>query len=143
MLVSNTLMLGALIAMFATIGAGTPVWLIVALVFAFGFFSSLQYTSMNTLVYADVAAQAASDASTIASTGQQLSISFGVAAASLVAALFVPDRFHTGPSDIIHGIHQAFLVLGVATVLSTLAFGSLRRDDGSAVSRHRETTPAV
>ena len=53
-LVSNTVMLGLLIMLFATIGARTPVWLIVAQVFMFGFFQSLQYTSMNTLVYADV-----------------------------------------------------------------------------------------
>lgn len=44
---------------------------------------------------ADVAGEAASSASTIASTAQQLSLSFAIAIASLVAALFVPDRFHT------------------------------------------------
>src|SRR6202166_1943665 len=53
-LISNTVMLGLLIFLFATIGVGTPVWLIVTQAFCFGFFSSLQYTSMNTLVYADV-----------------------------------------------------------------------------------------
>jgi EmrB/QacA subfamily drug resistance transporter len=139
-LIGNTVTLGALILLFATIGAATPVWLIVAQVFAFGFFSSLQYTSMNTLVYADVAGEAASSASTIASAGQQLSLSFAVATASLVAALFVPDRFHTAVPDMIRGIHRAFLVLGLATAVSTLAFAGLRRNDGAAVSRHR--TPA-
>jgi EmrB/QacA subfamily drug resistance transporter len=137
-LVSNTLVLGVLILLFATIGATTPVWLIVLQMFAFGLFSSLQYTSMNTLVYADVSSRAASDASTIASTGQQLSISFAVAVASLVTALFVPDRFHTAPGELLQGIHEALLVLGVAALLSTLVFHGLRRDDGSAVSRHRE-----
>src|SRR6266566_7387546 len=53
-LISNTLILGLLIALFATIGARTPVWLIVVQAFVFGFFTSLQYTSMNTLAYADV-----------------------------------------------------------------------------------------
>src|SRR6202035_5266078 len=53
-LISNTVILGLLIVLFATIGAGTPMWLIVAQVFVFGFFTSLQYTSMNTLAYADV-----------------------------------------------------------------------------------------
>ncbi|MGO9805040.1 MAG: DHA2 family efflux MFS transporter permease subunit [Steroidobacteraceae bacterium] len=137
-LVSNTLVLGVLILLFATIGAATPVWLIVLQMFAFGLFSSLQYTSMNTLVYADVSSGAASAASTIASTGQQLSISFAVAVASLVTALFVPDRFHTAPGELLQGIHEALLVLGVATLFSTLVFHGLRRDDGSAVSRHRE-----
>lgn len=136
-LVSNTVMLGILILLFATIGPATPVWLIVLQVSAFGLFSSIQYTSMNTLVYADVSAAAASAASTIASTGQQLSISFAVAVASLVTALFVPDRFHTAPGELLHGIHEALLVLGTATLVSTLVFRSLQRGDGSAVSRHR------
>src|SRR5665213_1605059 len=49
-LISNTVILGLLIALSATIGVRTPAWLIVAQAFAFGFFASLQYTSMNTLV---------------------------------------------------------------------------------------------
>jgi len=49
-LVSNTVILGMSILLFATIGLGTPLWLIVLQAFSFGFFSSLQYTSMNTLV---------------------------------------------------------------------------------------------
>ena len=53
-LISNTVILGLLIILFATIGVDTPVWLIVTQTFCFGFFTSLQYTSMNTLVYADV-----------------------------------------------------------------------------------------
>jgi hypothetical protein len=52
-LVSNTIIIGPFILLFATIGQGTPVWLIVAEVFCYGFFTSLQYTSMNTLVYAE------------------------------------------------------------------------------------------
>jgi EmrB/QacA subfamily drug resistance transporter len=142
-LVSNTTILGMLILSFATIGASTPVWLIVMQVFTYGFVSSLQYTSMNTLVYADVAGEAASNASTIASTAQQLSLSFGVATASLVAALFVPDRFHTLAPDMIHGIHQAFLVLGVATIVSTIVFRGLKAADGESVSQHRVEVPAA
>src|SRR5205807_6955704 len=103
-LVSNTIILGLQIALFTTIGRGTPVWLIVLQVFCFGFFASLQYTSMNTLVYADVAESDTSMASTIASTVQQMSISFGVAAASLVAALFIPDRFTSDGLEMIHGV---------------------------------------
>src|SRR5208282_1302518 len=51
-LVSNTIIIGLQILLFATIGAGTPVWTIATQTFFFGFFTSLQYTSMNTLVYA-------------------------------------------------------------------------------------------
>lgn len=135
-LISNTVILGVLIALFSTIGVHTPVWLIVAQAFCFGFFTSLQYTSMNTLVYADVAERDTSMASTLASTVQQMSMSFGVATASLVAALFIPDRAHADPARMIRGIHEAFLILGGLTILSTLLFRELRSDDGESISRH-------
>ncbi len=136
-LISNTVILGLLIVLFATIGVDTPVWLIVAQTFCFGFFSSLQYTSMNTLVYADVNEVQTSNASSIASTMQQMSISFGVATASLAAAFFIPDRFHSNAPEMIHGIHQAFLVLGGLTMLSTIVFRELKSGDGDVVSRQK------
>ena len=136
-LISNTAILGVLIALFATIGAGTPVWLIVMQAFCFGFFTSLQYTSMNTLVYADVDEEQTSSASTIASTMQQMSMSFGVASASLVTAFFIPDRFHSSAPQMIHGIHRAFLVLGGLTVFSTIVFRELKSGDGDSVSQHK------
>jgi EmrB/QacA subfamily drug resistance transporter len=136
-LVSNTVMLGFMIMLFASIGAATPLWIVVAELFTFGFFTSLQYTSMNTLAYADVTPAQTSGASTIASTMQQMSVSFGVACASLAAAVFIPDRFHSSPPEMIHGIHQAFLVLGVVTIVSSAIFWSLKSGDGSAVSRHK------
>jgi EmrB/QacA subfamily drug resistance transporter len=139
-LLSNTVIIGVLIVLFATIGPRTPVWLIVVQAFAFGFFQSLQYTSMNTLVYADVTEPETSMASTIASTAQQMSMSFGVATASLVTALFIPDRFHSEPGQMIHGIHLAFLVLGGMTVLSAAVFVELKKDDGDNVSRHRASS---
>jgi EmrB/QacA subfamily drug resistance transporter len=136
-LISNTVILGLLIVFFATIGVGTPIWLIVAQTFCFGFFSSLQYTSMNTLVYADVTEEQTSSASSIASTMQQMSISFGVATASLATAFFIPDRYHSNAADMIRGIHQAFFVLGGLTVLSTVVFRELKSADGENVSQHK------
>lgn len=136
-LVSNTLILGVLILFFATIGRGTPVWLIVLQAFCFGFFSSLQYTAMNTLVYADVTEERTSGASSIASTAQQMSISFGVAIAGLAIAVFIPDRAHSAPGEMVHGIHRAFFLLGAITMLSTAVFSELRSSDGESTSRHR------
>src|SRR6185503_18137820 len=126
-----------LIVLFATLSSSTPVWLIVLQVFVFGFFTSLQYTSMNTLAYADVTEEQTSGASTLASTMQQMSISFGVATASLATAIFVPDRFNASAPEMIQGIHKAFLVLGGLTVLSAIIFRELRNDDGDIVSQHK------
>jgi hypothetical protein len=93
---------------------------------------------MNTLAFADVAAPDASMASTIASTMQQMSLSFGVAAASLATAIFIPDRFRSHPGELLHGIHRALLVLGTMTVLSAIVFRELKPGDGDNVSQHGE-----
>jgi EmrB/QacA subfamily drug resistance transporter len=135
-LMTNTVMIGLMIISFATIGTGTPVWLIVLQVLIFGFFTSLQYTSMNTLVYADVTEEQTSGASTITSTVQQMSISFGIATASLLTAGFIPDRFHSSAPEMIHGVHAAFLILGGWTILSSLIFHELKKNDGNALSLH-------
>lgn len=135
-LVSNTIVLGLLLLLFATIGQHTPVWVIVMQAFCYGAFTSLQYTSMNTLVYADVTEDETSSASSIASTTQQMSISFGVASAGLATAFFVP-RDHSNPAGMIHGVHEALVVLGVFTILSTLVFSRLKSGDGQNVSRQK------
>ena len=93
---------------------------------------------MNTLVYADVTEEQTSSASSIASTMQQMSISFGVASAGLTTAFFIPDRFRSNPDEIIHGLHEAFLVLGGFTVLSTIVFHQLKRGEGGNVSQQKD-----
>ncbi len=137
-LISNTVILGLLLMLFATIGLGTPLWVIVLQAFCYGAFASLQYTAMNTLVYADVADDEASNASSIASTAQQLSISFSVAAAGLTTAFFIPTSANSNPGQMIHGIHEAFLVLGGFTVLSTLVFHRLKHGDGANESQQKD-----
>ena len=140
-LVANTVMLGVMIMLFATIGPGTPVWLIVLMAFTYGFLTSLQYTSMNTLAYADINEHETASASTIASTVQQLAVSFGVATASLAAAIFVPDRLSATPPQLLHGIHLALVGLAALTIVSTVVFARLKAQDGAAVSRHKSAVP--
>jgi MFS family permease len=135
-LVGNTVLVGMMIMSFATIGIDTPLWRIVLQSFVLGFFTSMQYTSMNTLVYADVEGHDASAASTIAATGQQLAISFGVAGAALVAGLFVPADSHSEAGAIVHGVQQAFLLLGLLTVVSSAVFMELKAQDGEGLSQH-------
>jgi EmrB/QacA subfamily drug resistance transporter len=141
-LIANTIALGLMIFLFSTIDAGTPAWMIVLMAFTYGFLTSLQYTSMNTLAYADVNEHQASGASTIASTVQQMAVSFGVAAASLAADLFIPDRLHATAPQMIRGIHLALWALGALTIMSTVVFKELKSGDGDAVSRHKAEIPS-
>jgi EmrB/QacA subfamily drug resistance transporter len=137
-LISNTVLLGIMLMLFATIRPGTPIWLIVAQAFVYGALTSTQYTSMNTLVYADVPPAKASAASSIASTFQQLSLSFGVAAAGLTTVFFIPDSLRADPGKMILGLHKAFLVLGAFTIVSTLVFYRLKGSDGSDETQQKD-----
>jgi EmrB/QacA subfamily drug resistance transporter len=134
-LISNTILLGVLILLFGTVGLQTSVWVIVLQAFCYGAVASLQFTSMNTLVYADVTDLQTSSASSISSTMQQMSISFGIASAGLTTAFFIPERYRSNPAEMIQGIHEAFFVLGGFTILSTIIFRTLKSGDGGNVSR--------
>jgi EmrB/QacA subfamily drug resistance transporter len=136
-LVSNTILIGGLLIAFATVGLHTPIWLIVLQAFFYGAFTSLQYSSMNTLVYADTTETQTSNASSIASTMQQMSISFGVAAAGLTTAIFVPASANSNHLLMIAGIHKALIVLGILTIASTIVFRSLKPTDGETVSHQK------
>jgi MFS family permease len=131
----NTVMIGAMIAMFSLVGPDTPKYWIVLIALALGFFNSLQFSSMNTLAYADVEGPDTSMASTLASSMQQLSMSFGLAAGSLVAGWFLSGLPQSDPAHVISALHHAFLTLAVITIVSSASFWRLRAGDGEAVSR--------
>ena len=137
----NTVMIGIVVCSFAAVGPGTPLSVIVLLGLALGFFNSLQYTSMNSMAYADIDTQDSSMASTIASSMQQMSMSFGLAFGSLIAGWYLGGLPQTDQSAVTHALHYAFLTVGAMTMLSSLSFWSLRPRDGESVSRGNAETP--
>jgi hypothetical protein len=48
---------------------------------------------------------------------------------------FLPDSVRSNPREFIGGIHEAFLVLGGFTILSTIVFAELKSADGGTVSQ--------
>jgi MFS family permease len=140
-LVANTVMIGATICLYALVTAETPLVFVVATGLAMGFFNSLQVTSMNSMAYADIESQDSSMAATIASSFQQISMSFGLAVGSLVAGWFLGDAPQTDRLAVVSALHQAYLTLGGLTILSSVSFWTLRAGDGSNVSG-REIEPA-
>jgi EmrB/QacA subfamily drug resistance transporter len=134
-LIVNTLAIGLTICMFALVVPGTPLALIVLLGLTQGFFNSLQFSSMNTMTYADIDPNDQSMASTLASTLQQLSLSFGLACGSLVAGWYLGKLSQTDQLAVTSALHHAFLTLGVITILSSISFWTLRPEDGASVSR--------
>jgi EmrB/QacA subfamily drug resistance transporter len=133
-LIANTIGVGVAISLFTSIGPETPFWWIIPISFVMGFLSSLQFTSMNTLVYADVDDREASQAGSIASTAQQMSLSFGVALAALVVAWFLGGTDQAVAAETVPALHKAFFTMGALTVVSSLVFATLRSTDGNNVS---------
>jgi len=140
-LVVNTVLAGITIALFTLIGPSTPIVVIVVLSLAQGFFNSLQFSSINAMAFADIPAHAASMASSITSTMQQMSLGFGLACGSLIAGWYLGGLPQTDRVAVVSALHHAFLTLGVLTVISSLAFWTLRASDGDIVSRG--TTPTA
>jgi hypothetical protein len=134
-LVVNTVLIACMIACYSFIGPGTAVWHIVPISLCLGFFNSLQFSSMNTMAYADIEPADAAMASTIASTLQQMSLSFGLAGASLVTMYYLSGLPQSDPVAVTRALHHGFLTLAVLTGVSSASFWTLRRDDGESVSR--------
>ena len=131
----NTLCVGATIGLFSLVGQGTPLAFIVLLGLMQGFFNSMQFSSMNSLAYADIDETDSSMASTISSSFQQLSMSFGLAVGSLVAGWFLGNVPQTNQAMVTSALHHAFQALSVITLISSLTFWRLRRADGESISR--------
>ena len=134
-LIVNTLLIGITIGLFSLIDIQTPIAIIVVISLLQGFFNSLQFASMNSLAYADVNEQDSSMASTISSSLQQLSMGFGLAAGSLITGWFLGDVPQTDRALVSTALQHAFLALSLLTLLSSLTFWKLHRDDGESISR--------
>jgi len=132
--VAVTLLAAAVIFAFATVERSTPLWIPLALAACVGFCASLMATGLATLAYADVAETDTNMVATIVSTLQQLSISFGVVTAALIATLSIGDRAHASNDAVVSGLHHGLLGLGIFTLISTLTFTRLDPTDGLAVS---------
>jgi MFS family permease len=136
-LIVNTVMIGTIVSLFSLVSQATLIALIVLLALAMGFFNSLQYTSMNSMAFADIDPPDSSMASTITSSLQQMSMSFGLACGSLVAGWYLGDVPQTDRTAVTTALHYTFLTLGSLTMLSSVSFWSLHPRDGESVSRGR------
>ena len=124
LLFGNTLIVAVLLAMFALLGPHTPMALIALLVFVYGAFMGMQYTVMNTLIYTDLDITHASMASSMASTTQYLSMSFGIALATILMQMLL----HGQHSDAyVVAFRWTVIVLAVITAIASRVFARLEK----------------
>jgi len=134
-LIVNTVLIACGIACYSLVGPEAPIWAIVAIGLALGLFNSLQFSSLNTMAYADIDPAEASMASTIASTLQQMSLSFGLAMASLITIFFLAELPQSDHEAVTRALHHGYLMMAGMTLLSSVSFWWLRKNDGESVSK--------
>jgi EmrB/QacA subfamily drug resistance transporter len=138
LLILNTVLVGLVMWMFMSINSGTPIYVIGCMTFIFGFLISLQYSGMNSLAYAEIAPPDLSAATSIISTAQQLSQSFGVAAAAVLIRYFTPVGTTENFSLTVGVFQHTFFTMGIVTLLSMFIFMRLHPQDGQEMIKVEE-----
>jgi EmrB/QacA subfamily drug resistance transporter len=138
-LIGNAVISSAFIMSYSLFSPATPHWLILVGLLAGGFFRSLEFTSINTLAYADVSAELMSRATSFQSMAQQLSVSIGVGIGALLLHLMMLLR--GGETLATADFTAAFLAVGIISISSVLFFLSLAREAGAEVSGHGIRAP--
>jgi EmrB/QacA subfamily drug resistance transporter len=131
-LIANALISSAFIAAYGLFQPTTPHLVILAVLLAGGFFRSLQFTSINTLGYADIERERLSRATSFASMMQQLSLTVGVATGALLLNLSMAVRGgdHVAAGD----FTLAFVAVATLAAGSALIYLPLAADAGAEVS---------
>ncbi|WP_296224317.1 multidrug transporter subunit MdtD [Ralstonia sp. UBA689] len=136
MLFSNTLMVGLMMASFALVTPGWPLWLRIVQLALFGTFNSMQFTAMNTLTLKDLTGPLASAGNSMLSMVMMLSMSLGVAAAGALLTGFTD--FTVGPEgrDTLAAFHKTFICVGVMTGAAAWIFAQLSRAESTQATKH-------
>lgn len=134
-LVANAVFSAVGIAACALFDVGTPISVLYAVLAAGSFLRSLQFTAFNTLAYADMNARRMSQATTLYSTVQQISLTLaiGVGSGSLELAM----HFSGSTAPTIGDFSLAFLVVAALSALAAPICLLLRADAGAEVSGHK------
>lgn len=127
-LIFNSIISSVFLLAYAAFRPTTPYVVILLLLLLGGFFRSLQFTSVNTLSFADIPVGRMSQASSFSSTAQQVSRSVGVSAGALLLHFTMAWQGHTvlDFTDFI----PAFIAIAVLAAASCLFFIKLPVDAG-------------
>jgi len=131
-LVFNSLISAAFLAVCAAFTAATPAAVMMGLLLIGGFFRSLQFTSINTIAYAEVEHARVSRATSLVSVAQQLAVSTGVAAGALAVEL--TERLRGDNALQAADFPPAFLAIAAISAISVFIFARLPADAGAEMA---------
>ena len=131
-LMFNAVLSSCFLAACAFFTEAMPVALMFFILLVGGFFRSLQFTSINTIAYAEIEQARVSRATALVSVGQQLSISAGVAIGALAVDLTAQFRGHADLRA--EDFQTAFLIVAAISALSVFIFSRLSPEAGAELS---------
>jgi EmrB/QacA subfamily drug resistance transporter len=131
----NSLIASVMLMACAAFTATTPVAAIVAVLLLGGFFRSLQFTSVNTIAFAEIEPHRMSRATALVAVAQQLSQSVGVAVGALLVETVLRIRGQTILSAA--DFPPAFIAVGLIAASSTFLFATMPPDAGADMAKRR------
>lgn len=132
-LVLNGLINALAIAACAAFTAATPLVIIAVALGIGGMSRSMQFTTLNTIAFADVPERGLASANTLFSTAFQLAMGLGVALGAI--AWRIGDVIFPAPSDHALPFRVAFLVIGAVSAITVLDGLKLAPEAGDHVTR--------
>ncbi|MCV3208862.1 MFS transporter [Mesorhizobium sp. YC-39] len=130
-LVFNTPVAACLVAGFALMQESTPAWIVLAYIFVFGMFRSVQWASTGNLSYSDIAPEQLSRFSALYYILWQLAVAISVGLAAALLSLLAGGG-HASIDD----FRVLFIVEGLITLCALFAYLKLTPQDGAHVSGH-------
>jgi EmrB/QacA subfamily drug resistance transporter len=134
-LVFNSAISGLSIMALALIAPGIPFAVCAVMLFISGASRSMEFTSLQTLTFADVPDELRTGANAFAAMVQQLGFSLGVALGAVTLSVSMALRH--GKTLNITDFRWAFLIAGLIGLTPVLSFMRLAHDAGAEVSGHR------
>jgi EmrB/QacA subfamily drug resistance transporter len=135
-LIGNGLLTAISLFACALLSPTMPTPVILTILFFGGLCRSMQFTSLNTLGFADVPSNQMSAATTFASTVQQMTMGMGVAAGAIALRVSALVRHGSASHPTIPDFHLAFVFIGLIALISVLDFVRLDKTAGAIVSGH-------
>ena len=137
LLIWNGILCGAYLIACGFFDATTPLIVIVVVLISGGFARSIQFTTAQSLAYAEVPSEKMSRATSFAAMVQQLLQSIGVGLTALMVHLSLTwhDRTMLAPEDVALG----YYAIGACALLSALVFWRLPPQAGSELTERKAT----
>jgi EmrB/QacA subfamily drug resistance transporter len=129
----NAVISAGLVAACATFTPGVSFAWIVGVLIIGGFFRSLEFTSINTIAYADVDYRRMSRATSLVAVAQQLSISVGVAIGALAVDLTLWARGRSAIRAV--DFQPAFITIAIIAGCASFVFARMPLEAGAEMAR--------